>query len=229
MPEAKRNVTSIHQNNYASNNLIIVLPVFNKFLYTKVLLPYNNKTLLEYQIETLLEAFPQAEIFVIIGYESDKIIRKLYKKYPVRFITNDLHLSTNTTYGISLAIQASCRSSLLILGGNLLFDYNIKNLQTNKTQVISGTNGYIKESSVGLFTNNGIVTGFSYSFNKKWAKIALLCNKEFDMFSRLSFTNECNNLFEYEVFNKCIENGGQFENVEGKGLLREIENYGDLQ
>jgi len=222
---SRRHITTIKGDPYSSTNLIICLPIHTKQQFSKSLLPYKTKTLLEHQIAVLSAIYPNAEIYLVLGYEGEKILKKLYRNAPVHFITNDLHLSTNTTYGISLAIQASRRSSLLIVHPNILFDEKIR-LETNRSQVIS--DGYIQQNSVGLFTHNDYVTGFSYSFDKKWSKIAMLCEKEFELFARLSFEESTHSLFDYEMFNRCIENGGRFQNISTKGMIREVEGYNDL-
>lgn len=223
---ATRHITTIKRNPNDSSNLIICLPIFNKLLYNTSILPYKNVTLVEHQIDTLLRVFPKAELFLIIGHESEKVIKKIYKRYRVRFITNDLHQVTNTVYGLSLAIQASHRSSLLVIHGNVLFDDKI-GLNLNQTQIITG--GLIKSNSVGIFNHEGFVTGFSYSFKDKWSKIALLCNREFEDFAQLSFDHSFHNLFDYELYNKCIEKGGQFKITQSTGLIKEVDTYNDLR
>lgn len=217
---SKRNIVHIQKNPRESNNLAIVIPIINKALYSKAITPYNGKIAIEHQIIRLLIEFPQAEIFLLLGYESDKIIKKLYRKYPVRFITNDLYLSTNVVYGLSLVLQATLRSSLLIIYPNIHFT-SLAPLTTDKTQVFSSNQ--INTSSVGLFVFGKEITGFSFTFAPKWARVTLLTDKEFEYFTRLTFDKANENLFDYELFNKCIENGGVFHHINGDALIKEIE------
>lgn len=205
MPDAKRNVASTKSRPQDSNDLAIVIPVFNKVLYQKSTLPYQNKTLLEYQIITLLEIFPKGELFVVVGHEGDRILKNFYKKYPIRFLTNDLYLNSNIAYALKLAVEASFRKSLLVVHPNVVFDRSLQKILSKKSTAVVG-NG--RSDQVGVFLNKSI-TGFSYSFEKKWSNIVCLTGRECDLCKDLVRDDKHNNLFDFEILNKIIERGGE--------------------
>ena len=62
----------------------------------------ENVTLIERQLNILIDCYPNAEIFIVVGFQAEKIRHQL-KDYPVRFIYNPLHESTNVLYSLGLA------------------------------------------------------------------------------------------------------------------------------
>ena len=207
--DAKRNIAHIKRFNIASENISIILPIFHKTTYQNVIQPYNNyATLLEYQITTLLHNFPKADIFIVLGYNADKILAKLYDKFSVRFINNHIYQSTNLAYGISLAIQASNRSAILTIHGNIIFNQSITRIISNQSSVLLSPQNY-NTTQVGVFVRNNLVTNFAYSLPQKWCGIAYLVEKELALYKNLCFDYKNHMMLDYEILNKIVDHGGK--------------------
>jgi len=182
---------------------------------------YDNKSIIERQIEILWSIYPKAEIFVCVGFESEKI-RKSLEKYPVRFIYNPIHETTNVLYSLGLAIQATISKEVLIVYGDLIFnEHAVRNLRGDSKVVVDEC-GDIGKNEVGLILNEKTVTNFSYGLDSKWAQIVYLTGKELEIFKRTSIKEQNAQWFGYEALNQVIENGGQLHYVKPK-LMKVLE------
>ena len=143
MAQATRNITPAKRKaNPPSGDLSIIIPAAGmghrmKSYGPKALIRlYQEITLIERQIELLWSVYPNAEILVVIGFEGEKIRKKL-SNYPVRFISNPIHQSTNVLYSIGLGMQAIISEEVMIVYGDLIFNENaIRNLRGSSKVVV---------------------------------------------------------------------------------------------
>ena len=197
----------------------------------KALIKLNKRyTLIERQVRILKKNYPKSEIFVVVGFESEKIISAL-SKYPVKFIFNPIHEETNVLYSIGLAIRASSFDEVIIAYGDLIFNHKaIKDLRGN-SKVVVETNGFMKKEEVGVvLSSDNFVTNMSFGIDLKWGQIAYLKEKELEIFKQISTQKECKNWFGYEGINYVIENGGKIESFDHKSIrIFEIDGAKDLE
>ncbi len=236
MPSATRNITSTKKNyGSSSSGLSVIIPAAGMGKRMKSYGPkalvniYDETTLIERQIELIWATYPKAEIFIVVGFEADKIRSKL-KEYPVRFIMNPVHESTNVLYSISLAIQATITKEVLVVYGDLIFNENaIRNLR-GSSRVVVEEDGMMKKSEVGLCTQDKSVVNFSFGLEKKWAQILYLEGKELDIFKFICLKKESSQWMGYEGLNYVLDNGGKIEAIKQKSMkIFEIDSARDLE
>jgi len=197
----------------------------------KALIKLNKRyTLIERQIRILKKNYPKSEIFVVVGFESEKIIAAL-SKYSVKFIFNPIHQDTNVLYSIGLAIMAASFDEVLIVYGDLVFNHRaVKELRGN-SKIIIDANGFMKKEEVGVvISSDNCITNMSFGIDTKWSQITYLKGMELEIFKDISTRSECKNWFGYEGINYIIDNGGRIESVSHKLIkVFEIDGVKDLE
>ena len=187
----------------------------------------ENITLIERQLHILIDCYPNAEIFIVVGFQAEKIRHRL-KDYPVRFIYNPLHESTNVLYSLGLAFQAVISASAIIVYGDLIFNTNaVQNLK-GESKIIADAYGQMCDDEVGLTIQNKQAMTFAYGLENKWAQIAYLSGKELSLFKEISMHSDTSQWFGYEGLNHVIKHGGNFEVIRPRTMrLVEIDQAKD--
>jgi len=197
----------------------------------KALIPlYGGVTIIERQIQILSECYPNAEFVIVIGFEADKIREKL-KDYPVHFIFNPIHESTNVLFSLGLAMQAIISESVLIVYGDLIFNHNaVRNLRANNSKIIADAYHNMRKDEVGVTIQGKIAMNFAYGLENIWGQIACLTGKELELFKEISVRSDTSQWFGYEGLNYVIEEGGQLEVIRPRTMsLTEIDFTKDLE
>lgn len=94
---------------------------------TKCMVPVNGKTLIEYAIESLIDA-GITKFTMVVGYKKDVLKNFLNGKYPqiqIDFIDNDVYDSTNNIYSLYLAKDVLSSDDTILLESDLIFDKEI--------------------------------------------------------------------------------------------------------
>jgi choline kinase len=224
------------QANNKREGLSIIIPAAGmgyrmKSCGPKTLTPlYGGITLIEQQLQTLWSCYPNAEIFIVVGFEAEKV-RGVLREYPVHFIYNPLHEQTNVLYSIGLATQAVVSNCALLVYGDLIFNENaVRNLHGGISKVVVDAYGCLRENEVGVAYQNKMVTNFAYGLPEKWAQIAYFAEKELELMKRVSVRSDVSQWFGYEGMNQIIECGGSFEVIRPRTMkLVEIDSTKDLE
>lgn len=240
MPTSKRTVTSTtkgKKSNGCEQKLEVVIPAAGmghrmKSYGPKALINISkNVTLIERQIKIIWKLYPNADIFITVGFAAEKITDKL-KKYPVRFIYNPIHEKTNVLYSIGLAMQACVSSSVMVIYGDLIFnDKAIKNITEGRTsKIVVDTVGIMDKREVGVVCEKKIAQNFSFGLSSKWCQIAYLVDRELAMMKEISIKKENCQWLGYEALNLMIENGARLEAVSPKSIkVLDIDFVKDLE
>lgn len=244
MSLAKRHVTTARKKSkkYSSNSsnkgedLSIIIPAAGmghrmKSYGPKALIQLDSQnTIIERQIKILKKNYPKSEIFIVVGFEYEKILKKL-DKYSVRFINNPIHENTNVLYSIGLAIQATNTKEVMLVYGDLVFnEFAIKDI-LGKSKIIVDKKSLMGTEEVGITQDlENRVSNFAFGLELKWAQIAYITGKELELFRKIAIKKESSQWFGYEGLNYVIENGGQFMSCcPNKMKILEIDTTKDLE
>jgi len=216
------------------NPLTVIIPVAGighrmKSYGPKCLLKANQKeTILQKAIANIKREYPCSDIIVIVGFESDKVMKTL--PHNVRVIENTKYEETNIVESIRIGINASSNKKLLIIYGDLVFNvYSIRNLTSNGSCVVVDSQSRFKDEEVGVTIVNGDVTNFAYGLKNKWCQIAYFEDDPFDALKDLCSDRRRNKLYPFELFNIIINSGISIKAKEPKGMLiREVDSLKDL-
>tara|TARA_R100000315_G_C5234304_1_gene145584 strand:- start:2856 stop:3596 length:741 start_codon:yes stop_codon:yes gene_type:complete len=236
MALAARNITStkkLYKSN--SSDISVIIPAAGMGHRMKSYGPkglinlYDDTSLLERQLELIWAVYPKADVFLVVGFEAEKIMSKL-DDYPVRFISNPIHTDTNVLYSISLALQACLSKEVLIVYGDLIFNEScIRNLR-GRSRVVVEDAGMMKKTEVGVCVQGKMAINFSFGLDTKWAQISYLTGNELDLFKHICLKRETSQWLGYEALNYVLENGGEIEAVHQKSMkIFEIDSARDLE
>lgn len=195
------------------------------------LLKIHNKTLIEYQIETLNDIFKELEILLVVGYKSEKIIKKLQDR-NIRIIENQLFEETNAGESIRLVVNNNVHNKILIIHGDLHFNIEtLKGLNYNKSFLLIDNNLQMSDREVGTAINDNKVTNLSYGLKSKWCQIAYIQGPEYEILKQvlLKDKEQIRKKVSFEIINDIINRGGSFVSIEPEKMkILEIDCIRDI-
>ena len=182
------------------------------------LLKIRDRTLIEHQITTINSCFHEPEIICVVGYDSQRVIKKI--KDNARIIENQLYLNTNTSESLRLALNNTHKNGVLFMHGDLLFNPETINVDYNKSFVLVDNRNQLEKKEVGLTVENGKASIFSYGLECKWCQIAYITGKELRIARQLflKFEDQHKKLLSFEILNKIIDQGGSFNCYEPEDM-----------
>lgn len=95
---------------------------------TKCMVPVNNKTLIEYAVETLVSNNIK-KLTIVVGYKSEVLKKFLSDKFnidnlngmTIEYIENPVYASTNNIYSLYLAKEVMAQDDTILLESDLIF------------------------------------------------------------------------------------------------------------
>lgn len=192
------------------------------------LIRLNDKLLIEHQIDAFKEKIPHCSFITVVGYESNKVIRRIQNK--TRFVENILYNESNNGESLRLAVNNSLSSSIIFMHGDILFHPSIIDDFVYKESFVISTLG-LEEREVGLTSTDGYINSFSYGLDKKWGQMAYLNPEDSEIFRKLVIKNDFNAkyMLTFEVLNKLIEAGIRFKEIEvERKKIKEIDTAKDI-
>jgi choline kinase len=196
----------------------------------RCLLKYNNKVILDNQIEVITEVFNKSQITIVCGFDINKIIKKIGKS--ARIVENPNYETTNNAESLRLAVNNSMLDTILFLHGDLVISEQLfSQVSTEKSFLLIDSTDKFEEKEVGITVVNNKATVLSYGLPTKWCQIAYLAENETNILRKLFLKNDFNtkNLLTFEIINKIMESGGEFNCFEiASGFIKEIDSLKDI-
>jgi choline kinase len=177
------------------------------------LIPITTQSnLIDEQIRSILKNDKNADIIVVAGFESQKLINYILNKtYDIRVVLNSNYATTSQVESLKLGINSCRRSSITIIHGDILFNENSIDFPDKKKSWIT-ISDKSKSSAVGTVIVNGIVKNMSYGLENKWGQIAHFPKSKFDEIKSLAnsiktnrLTYEFINKLDFEIYPHCDE------------------------
>jgi choline kinase len=197
----------------------------------RALLKVGNKSLIEYQIGLVNNSFDNPDLIVVLGVDSNKVIKKLNNS--IRIVENQLYDKTNSFDSLRLAVNNSNRDNLLFFHGDLYFNVDtLQEIGYKKSFILIDTKQRMKDKEVGVTLHNDEATILSYGLDTKWCQIAFFTGLELELLRSICVKTkpEYKNMFTFEAINKVIDMGGSFICLEPKSMsLMEIDYIRDLR
>ncbi len=224
------------KNPYISSGLNVIIPAAGIGKRMKSRGPLclfrirQSMSILEYQIKIIKKIVPEAEIIVVVGFESQKIKDEIWGL--ARIVYNPQYETTNTMYSVGLGLDAALPKPTMIIHGDVVFNACAIHALYDKpgsSSVLIDVNHEIEHDKVGVIQHENEITNFSHGLPKKWSQMVYLAGKEFQLFRKLASKQESHRLFTYEVLNQVIDSGGHFAAQQSRDAhVREINRYKDL-
>jgi len=186
------------------------IPYGMKSYGTKSLLnTIGGTTLIEHQIKTIKNVYPNSEIITVIGYEADKIIKK---KLSCRLIENQLFEDTGETEQLRLAINSSYKKNFLVINGDVYF--NELSISNDLSQNFLLTSDKDKnKSEIGATIVDSHVTYLDYTMkNNKWCNICFFNEKCYSNLYAYLFNRDNNRQYIFNLINHLMFKDIAFKN-----------------
>ena len=94
---------------------------------TKCMVPVNGKTLIEYAIESLIEAKIK-KLTLVVGYKKEvlkEFLKDRYNEIEINYIDNDVFDTTNNIFSLYMARDILAQDDTILLESDLIFDKDI--------------------------------------------------------------------------------------------------------
>ena len=194
----------------------------------KCLFKTSEETILDKQISTIKSNFPNNEIILVVGFEANKVIKKISD--DIRVVENQLYQATNSAESLRLAINNSVADKIFFIHGDLIFNKEIlKNLDFSRSFVVVDSKNQITDDEVGITIVNNRATFFSYGLDTKWCQMAYIRGKEFSILKSLYSKPGKDKLYTFEMLNMIIDKKGVLLAVEPEDMyIKEIDSFKDL-
>jgi choline kinase len=196
----------------------------------KSLIEINHETVLNKQIRVLKEAYPLSEIIIVVGFQSDKIIKKI--RHDVRIVENEMYEETNNARSANMGLLATTRPKALIVHGDLIFNKPTvdKIGYGDKSKIIIDSKNRIHSEKIGILLNNNEVVNFSYGNKIKWGQIVLFDKRSIKMFKDIMMNRDKYKFHIFEIMNMMIDKGVKFDMTEPENMnIVEIDSYQDIE
>lgn len=185
----------------------------------------DDEFLWEKQINVINKVLDNPPITYILGFENDKIAKKLSKYANI--IINENFETTNVAYGTMMGLGKT--DNILIIYGDLFFNETtleqIKNSGENSFVITNRTT--MEDDEIGCLSLTEKVNHFDYGFDIRWGQITYLKQDEQRSFSQKA--NEKPNRLGFEILNSMVDEGTKFDVIEPKnGIIFDIDSYKDL-
>jgi len=185
--------------------------------------------LIDYQISVIQKNFTNSEIIICAGFESDKLCKYIthkYNKKNVRIVENQIFDQTGPCESMRLALNNITNDKILVLDGNLIFDYTIfENFDTNLSSALLLDN-ISSDLEVCANTNElGNIEHFSYGGQKSWSEIIFLRGKDtVNTLRKIISSKDCKKKFVFEAFNELLKHKHNIRCETRKSKIRKINN-----
>lgn len=192
------------------------------------LISFNNKKLIDIQVESICKNFDQFEIIICCGEGVEKIhkyIQNNYKDLNIRIVENQLTANSNSCETLRLGLNNTSNDKIFILDGHLLINNNIFSDRIEKSfAYIEKNKSENIEIGVNVNKDNNI-EHFSYGAAYQWSEIIFLHNKEIVESMRKTVSNiEFKQKFIFEALNELIKRNYQIKSVVNIHSVEKINN-----
>ena len=140
----------------------------------KSLIDIDDFKLIDYQTSIIKKSYPLAEIVLVCGLDSKKIIKYVHSSAIcsyVRIIENSNYKSTSSLSSLKLAINSIKPCNIFVMHGDRIINneaININNVE-NPFIVIDKNND--DKGSIGVAYQNNTLRNMSYGLDDKWGEL----------------------------------------------------------
>ena len=234
----KQNVVNrfTHKSKGKQNNKLSVVLLSASMGYrtksygAKSLIPLSkNICLLEHQIAAINHKYSNNEIVVVIGYETDKIMKRKIK--GCRFVENLNYEETGEYEQLRLGLNNVDNDNVLIINGSLYFNHGSINSTIPSHSYVTTTNNINSKLEVGSITNDHELQCLSYGLDKDfWTEVAFFTGRELALLRSVVSDRAYNRFLYFEAINTIIDNKGVFQVYDNNDTsLFKIETIADIK
>lgn len=219
-------------------DIVFIIPEITKGMKSfgpKALIPLKGRTIIEHQIELIRSIYKTNNIYLLTGFESEKIKRTIYtSKYISKkniFILENKHYETHGQISsvFEYLNNKNPSNGAIFLNNGIITKFNFQqNIQTTKNSIffIQG-----KKLNFNIGSNStGNTEYLFYDLPLLWSECVYLNNKTLELVHDLILPHELKTLFFFEVINKLLDKSVVFENIIiPKSQITKVNNIKDIK
>lgn len=193
------------------DSIVLLIPEITKGMKSmgsKALLQINKHTsILDYQIQYIKKFYKNIPIFVLTGFDNDRIEKKIKHYGNIATSFNPNYETSNQTESlISYFKQSNTNNCLIINNGILLKEKLPINIKYSSIYTIKK---YKEGFGLGINQTNAVDSVVSYLFYGlpiQWSECVFLNSEAIKFIIEISNSIKLHNLFLFELLNKLIDN-----------------------
>lgn len=193
------------------------------------LIKIDDEYLINKQISIIKSVFPQADLAVVTGFCSEKVMNSI--SYDVMRLENSVYYSTNVVRSVAVGLRAKqyCEELLIVLGDLYFNKEALTFLDLNKS-CITLTDAMTSDEVGCVVEDNNNISNMMYDLPSKWSQIIYLKGKELELFKKYVFNNSNKTKFMFEAINYIIEKRGRIKSIYDKSIISyDIDSIKDIQ
>lgn len=216
------------------NNVLLLIPEITKGMKSigpKSLLPINRtETILDYQIKYIKKFYKNSNIYILTGFENEKIEKRLNKYTNINIVYNESYEICNHVESLLKYIAKFDPTDCLIINNGILLKEKLepKNNISTIFSIPQNKEGF----SIGINTDRSVETMYLfYGLSNQWSECVFLNRGAINKIISISNKQKLSNLFLFELINLIAENGIEITNhqISSKKNILKINNYDDLK
>jgi CTP:phosphocholine cytidylyltransferase-like protein len=184
------------------------------------MLRFNKIPLIMHQIKEIRKLNIPHNIYVVTGYKSSKIARKLAKEKVTIFNNEEYELCNQAGSLRKLWLENSL-DNMFLIHGDIYFRPDSMP-EYDKSFVLYDSEGRFKDKEVGVNIGESLVGSLSYGVKTKWAQMAYIGPENIDLLDDILLP-EYDYRLTFEVINEIISRGGKMKALPFDGHIFEID------
>lgn len=220
---------------FIPDNIVLLIPEITKGMKSigsKSLLPINKtETIIDYQIKYIKKFYKDSDIYVLTGFEGDKIAKKIHRYNNVKIIYNDKYEQSNHVDSLLKYIDSYVPNNCLIINNGVLLKEKLQIDKNNSTAFTLSKNkdGFFVGVNLEHNSHNNISYLF-YGLDQQWVECVFLNKSAINKIMEINKRQKLSNLFLFELLNLIIENGCSLisQEINKKNILK-INTHDDLK
>lgn len=219
-------------------DIVIIIPEITKGMKSfgpKSLISVKGKTLIEHQISILRSVYKNNHIYLLTGFESDKIKRtinysKIISSKNITILENKNYDSTGQLASIVEYIkQKSNNNGAIFINNGIITKFNFAKSFDKINNSIFLIKGKKNNFNIGCADQNSVEYLF-YDLPILWSECVYLNSETMSLVQNIIMPHELKTLFFFELINKLLEKEIDFDRVMiPKTQITKINNIKDIQ
>ena len=219
-------------------DIVIIIPEITKGMKSfgpKALISVKGKTLIEHQISMLRSTFKHNHIYLLTGFESDRIKKtihssKVISPKNISILENKQYDTTGQLTSIVGYInQKSNDNGAIFINNGIITKFNFAKSFNKNNNSIFLIKGKKNNFNIGCADQVSVEYLF-YDLPILWSECVYLNHQTMDIVKNIVMPHELKALFFFELINKLLEQPVNFDRVMiPKTQITKINNIKDVQ
>jgi hypothetical protein len=202
-------------------DIVFIIPEITKGMKSfgpKSLVPLRNGTLIEYQIELIRSIYKNNNIYLLTGFESEKIKKTIALSKNIN--KKNIHILEDKNYETHGQISSvfeylnnkNSNSGAIFINNGIITKFNFqKSIELNNNSIF-----YIRGKKINFNIGSNNINSTEYLFYDLpflWSECIYLNKETLNLVRDIILPHELKTLFFFELINKLLDQSILFQNI----------------